>query len=143
MVPLDLPPLRRRYEDIPLLTYHFIEKYGKDKGFTVSDDVLQRMRPTRGRGTCANWKTRSSEHCPGGRCSQLKREHLVPPSPDFKKGMAVPRADAPLKEVVVAAEREHIVRVLKTTGGHKAQSASILGISRKNLWEKMKEYQLE
>ncbi|MBN2490561.1 MAG: sigma-54-dependent Fis family transcriptional regulator, partial [Planctomycetes bacterium] len=78
-----------------------------------------------------------------GDSRELRREHLVPPSPDFRKGMAVPRADAPLKDVVAAAEREHIQRVLKTTGGHKAQAASLLGISRKNLWEKMKEYGLE
>ncbi|MBN2492823.1 MAG: sigma-54-dependent Fis family transcriptional regulator, partial [Planctomycetes bacterium] len=43
VVPLQIPPLRRRTEDIPLLTYHFIEKHGGQGRFEVSDEVLQRM----------------------------------------------------------------------------------------------------
>ena len=37
------------------------------------------------------------------------------------------------------AETRHIRRVLKHTGGHRGRAAKILGISRKNLWEKMRE----
>ncbi|MCP5114982.1 MAG: hypothetical protein GY953_29480, partial [bacterium] len=40
------------------------------------------------------------------------------------------------------AEQEHIKRVLNTTKNHKAQAAALLGISRKNLWEKMKDYEI-
>ncbi len=48
-----------------------------------------------------------------------------------------------LKEIVGAAEKRHILGVLRHTGNHKAQAAGILGISRKNLWEKMTHYGLE
>jgi DNA-binding NtrC family response regulator len=41
------------------------------------------------------------------------------------------------------AEREHIIEILKTTGGHRAQAAMILGISRKSLWEKLRDYNIE
>ena len=41
-----------------------------------------------------------------------------------------------------ASEARHIRRVLKHTGGHRANSAKILGISRKNLWEKMRELEI-
>jgi len=144
VVPLDLPPMRNRAEDIPVLTYHFIEKYGGGDRYTVSDDVLQRMRAYPWPGNVRELENAVQRAIAlAGDSLKLKRDHLVPPSPDFKKGMAVPRADATLKEVAAAAERDHIQRVLKTTGGHKAQAASILGISRKNLWEKMKEYGLE
>jgi DNA-binding NtrC family response regulator len=44
-----------------------------------------------------------------------------------------------LREVVREAEARHIRRVLEHTGGHRANTAKILGISRKNLWEKMRE----
>ncbi|MHC4840648.1 MAG: helix-turn-helix domain-containing protein, partial [Planctomycetota bacterium] len=43
-----------------------------------------------------------------------------------------------LKEVAAAAERAHIANVMKLTGGKVDEAASILGISRKNLWEKRK-----
>ena len=41
------------------------------------------------------------------------------------------------------AESRTIRAVLKHTDGHKAQAAKILGISRKNLWEKMRDYDIE
>jgi two-component system NtrC family response regulator len=144
VVPLDLPPLRKRLDDIALLAFHFIEKYADGRAYTISDAVLERMRSYPWPGNVRELENAVQRAIAlAGDGAALDREHLVPPSPDFKKGIAVPRADATLKEVVNAAEREHIERVLKTTGGHKAQAASLLGISRKNLWEKMKEYGVE
>jgi len=49
----------------------------------------------------------------------------------------------PLKDVIEVVERAHILGVLKHTSGAKQEAADILGISRKNLWEKMKKYGLE
>ncbi|HVG94624.1 MAG TPA: helix-turn-helix domain-containing protein, partial [Planctomycetota bacterium] len=48
-----------------------------------------------------------------------------------------------LKDVVREAEAGHIRRVLRSVEGHRAQAAQVLGISRKNLWEKMKDYGIE
>ena len=50
---------------------------------------------------------------------------------------------APLREVLVGAERRHIERVLRSVGGHRTKAASVLGISRKVLWEKLKDYGIE
>jgi two-component system response regulator HydG len=44
----------------------------------------------------------------------------------------------PLGKVREEAEREHILSVLKLTGGSRALAAQILGISRKTLWQKLK-----
>jgi DNA-binding NtrC family response regulator len=49
----------------------------------------------------------------------------------------------PLKDVVREAEARHVRRVLVSCEGRRAQAAKVLGISRKNLWEKMKEYGIE
>jgi DNA-binding NtrC family response regulator len=48
-----------------------------------------------------------------------------------------------LKEVAEDAEKEHMKHVLKLTRGHRAQAAKLLGISRKNLWEKLRDYSME
>ena len=45
----------------------------------------------------------------------------------------------PLRKVVADAEREYIKRVLETTGGNRTRAAELLDISRKNLWEKMRD----
>ncbi len=41
------------------------------------------------------------------------------------------------------AERQHIEIVLRAVGGHRSKAASVLGISRKVLWEKLKDYSIE
>jgi two-component system response regulator AtoC len=45
-----------------------------------------------------------------------------------------------LSRVAADAEKNHILSVLRTTGGVKSKAAELLGISRKNLWEKMNAY---
>jgi DNA-binding NtrC family response regulator len=44
----------------------------------------------------------------------------------------------PLAVVVKQAEREHLLKALAVTGGKRTQAAELLGISRKNLWEKLR-----
>ena len=56
-------------------------------------------------------------------------------------------APLPVRAVPVArlkeAEAAHIARALESTGGHRMQTAELLGISRKVLWEKMRDLDLE
>ena len=47
-----------------------------------------------------------------------------------------------LAEVAAGAEKEHIIRTLAIAQGNKTKAADLLGISRKNLWEKMNSYGL-
>ena len=54
-----------------------------------------------------------------------------------------PLVDQTLEEARREAEIRTIRAVLEHTDGHKAQGAKILGISRKNLWEKMRDYGIE
>ena len=60
-----------------------------------------------------------------------------------KDGADDPDALVTLREIVRDSESAHIRRVLKACNGHRANAAQTLGISRKNLWEKMKEYGIE
>ena len=53
-----------------------------------------------------------------------------------------PAGRARLKDVVAESEKAHILNTLNLTGGNRTKAAELLGISRKNLWEKMKAYRL-
>ncbi len=144
VVPVHLPPLRERHGDIPLLVQHFVAKYGGDRGFEVKPETLDLMVQYSWPGN-----VRELEHSVeraialAGQSRILKREHLVEMSADFKQAVKPPDAVRPLKEVVEEAEREHLRHVLKLTGRHRAQAAAILGISRKNLWEKLRLYGID
>ena len=48
-----------------------------------------------------------------------------------------------LSHVTAKAEKEHIIKILKSTDGNKTRASEILGISRKTLWEKLKAHNIE
>jgi transcriptional regulator with PAS, ATPase and Fis domain len=78
---------------------------------------------------------------------QLTRELLaLLPSLQRRDGGGATRADGlvpTLAQVVEEAEKQYIQEVLRKTGNQKTRASEILGISRKNLWEKMKRYGLD
>jgi DNA-binding NtrC family response regulator len=139
VVPMLLPPLRERKEDIPLLVGHFLKKFNgmMKKDVVLSDEVLSRFMKYNWPGnirelenlierlvTVTVTKTVRGEDLP-----QVFRE-TVRWSPSL------------LKNVVMESEKEHILRVLDLTGGKKKEAAGLLGITPKTLWQKLKEYKL-
>jgi two-component system response regulator AtoC len=161
VVPIHIPPLRERREDIPLLADHFIAKFNERLRKQVTDmapDAVERLVAHQWPGNIReleNLMERTVLFCEGPqiRVSDLPPEisHLVPvplPAPP-----AAPEAGATptppagsLKEAVRAqterVERELIQRALDETGGNVTQAARKLKISRKSLQTKMKEFGL-
>ena len=63
VIPIEMPPLRNRREDIPILTDHFVRKHQQRTGKRVDridEGVHEKSRPMTGRATCASSRTRSS-----------------------------------------------------------------------------------
>ncbi len=54
-----------------------------------------------------------------------------------------PRDPILLAEVTAEAEKEHIMKILKSTNRNRTKAAEILGISRKTLWEKLKAFGID
>jgi DNA-binding NtrC family response regulator len=148
VVPLELPALREREGDIPLLVEHFLRRHGHGQPYVVAPEVMTELCSYRWPGNVReleNAVERAIALAPANRV--LSREALLE-SALRRKGKARDGADDPdalvtLKEIVRDAESAHIRRVLKACNGHRANAAQTLGISRKNLWEKMKEYGIE
>ncbi len=158
VVPIALPPLRERKEDIPPLVHHFIEKYDKRLGKKVERMEEEAMQLLLGYSWPGN--IRELENL-------MERSVLFADGPvilaaslpdslrERAPGPAVPIAavgplgaiaapsGASMKEIVRHAqaelERELIARALEETGGNVTRSAKRLQISRKSLQIKMKE----
>ncbi len=144
VVPIRLPPLREREGDLPLLVQHFVEKLGGGRAFTVKTDVLEVMTGYSWPGNVRELENRIAQAIAmSGGATVLKKEHLLPVDKTRRAALEPPTALRTLREVLVQAEREHLESVLRGVGGHRTKAASVLGISRKVLWEKLKDYGIE
>jgi transcriptional regulator with GAF, ATPase, and Fis domain len=167
VVPLQIPPLRKRTGDIPLLVQHVIKKFNErlKKSITgISDDALVALESHTWPGNIReleNVLERTILFTKGDRIERADLQLVLAPSPANASGSMTPITDAApldddldehaeisgsLKEVVRAetarVERELIVKALDETGGNVTQAARLLKISRKSLQMKMKEFGL-
>ena len=157
VIPVGLPPLRERKEDIPLLVQHFLQKVQADAAaaakasgapplapMTVSQEGMRHLM-------AFDWpgNVRQLEHAieramafTSGR-SQVDVADLPPeiqqaeePSP--VSSVALPEGGLDLGAFVASVERELIEKSLERTGGNKGQAARLLGLKRTTLVEKIK-----
>ncbi len=143
VIQLDLPPLRRRPDDILPLAEHFLAVFGaKSKppqSFTLSSEVQRHLLAypwpgnvrelqnviTRGLTLCRDNKIQSRD-LPNHVRERKARDYLA---------SAVDQ-----KLTLADLEREFILRVLEDEGGNKTRTAQRLGLDRKTLYRKLEEY---
>ena len=150
VVPIILPPLRERHEDILLLTDHFIKKYSEKMGKEIT-------------GLSEDAKTLLLKYLFPGNIREL--ENMIERGVALIKGRVIHAEDLPeeicgqaspvrdicerirgtksLASATSVFEKEYIQIVLEKTKGKKGQAAETLGISRKTLWEKIKDLEIE
>jgi transcriptional regulator with PAS, ATPase and Fis domain len=145
VVTIRVPPLRDRLDDVPHLVAHFVRKYGKGREYAVQPETLQAMMTYAWPGN-----VRELEHAVeraialAGTDRTLNPAHLFRPgAQQAPGGEAASRPLGTLEAAVRQAEIAHIRRILEYTKGHKGEASTLLGISRKNLWEKMRQYGIE
>ncbi|MBK9089924.1 MAG: sigma 54-interacting transcriptional regulator [Holophagales bacterium] len=154
VVPIHVPPLRDRVEDIPLIAHHLLAHIGGREGraLLLSPDTLAAMARHRWPGnvrelgnaleyavaTCTG-QTIQIENLP----SEL-REGDEPPE-SAAPAIALPAAGDPLFDRLVEdpAERARIVQVLESARWNRGRAAETLGMSRSTLWRRMKELGIE
>ncbi|MGH7149993.1 MAG: sigma-54-dependent transcriptional regulator [Planctomycetota bacterium] len=144
VVPITLPPLRARTGDLPLLVDHFLGLYAKDRRHRVRPEDMEAMERYPWPGNVRELENSIQRAVAlAGDAENLRREHLLPISGEWRGAFEVHEEIRPLRAVLEGTEREHLKRVLEKTGGHRAQAAKLLGISRKVLWEKLRNHGLE
>jgi DNA-binding NtrC family response regulator len=145
VIPIELPALRDRNGDIGELADFFLQEFGRERGlqFELSAEARQALE---------------NHHFPGNvreLRNLLERVSVLAPASKIQlwdlpiefRGATPANGNAAeiaenLAEAVASAEKKCILQALKKSNKNKTEAAAILGISRKNLWEKMKSYGL-
>ena len=135
-ISIVLPPLRERVVDIPLLARHFLAIFGGANPPRISDDALDALQRYRWPGNVRELRNvieRAVLLANGGAISATD----LPLGDAGRTGNgATQPADITLTEL----ERRHIEHVLARTNWHQGRAASVLGISSKTLYRKIREY---
>ena len=142
VVKIELPPLKERRDDIPLLIQHFIEKFNHymHKSINrVSDDVLKLLLNYSFEGNIRQLENIIEHAFVMCQTEEICLEHLPPEIylSDFKNGIDA-ISDIPLKE----SEYRTILKALNKHHWNTLDTANELKIHRSTLWRKMKKYGL-
>lgn len=137
VITIQIPPLRERKEDIPLLVEHFIEKFNIQMGKRVKGISQEAMRLLMEYDWPGN--VRELENVIE-RAMVITKGELITPEDLFlpTSGKA---EENPLS--LEAVEKAHILKVLNETGWNIHRSAQILGIDRTTLYHKIRRYGLK
>lgn len=144
VVHIEVPPLRDRADDIPLLARHFLketcQQMGKSVG-TIEDDAMVILKSYPFPGNVRELQNIMARGVAVAQTDAITLNDLPPDilTLEVRKYEDLMREDHTLEDL----EKRYIKRVLKQTGGIKNQAARILGIDRTSLWRKMKKYHLE
>jgi len=145
-VTILLPPLRERREDIPLLAQRFLQEFlrGRDKeieGFSDDTHDLFDAYPWPGNvRELRNVVERAVLFCQGNRITLEELPAAMRGGSSIGPAATRPGEVVPLAKAAEQAEIEAIRSALVASQGRKSKAAEHLGISRKTLWEKIKNY---
>ncbi len=141
VIDIEMPPLRERKEDIPILVQHFIHKFSKELKkavSSVSEDALKILLNYFWPGN-----VRELENIIQRAITLSQHEVILP---DDLPASIIQKTDEKLFEKAMEEkftldqlEKEYIKRILVETGGNKSKAAERLGLDRKTLYRKLEE----
>ena len=145
VIPIEMPPLRNRREDIPVLADHFVRKHQQRTGKRIEriEDGVHReaRRPTNGRATSASSRTRSSARS----CCRPTASFRRPRSRcwAWRPARRTRCPSLKLRTNIEWIEQETIRRALDSAGGVKKDAADLMGISQRALSYYLAKYKFQ
>jgi two-component system response regulator AtoC len=143
VIPVEVPPLRDRKEDIPELCHYFLDEFSRERNepLKITDQAVQSLMEYDYPGNVRELKNIVE------RITVLAQEPMIQPwhlPQDFAGTVEEKTENSALNlsAALAATEKTVILKALRKTDGKRAKAAELLGISRKNLWEKLKQHKL-
>ncbi len=141
VLPIRLPPLRERKEDIPLLVEHFLKSTAPlQKGKPITPGFLQALQGYDWPGNVRELQNTLNRYVTLGEIDFLGERINSKISETSNFGDSINPRKMALDQAVADYEKATILNALKNSQGHKVKTAAALGISRATLFNKLKKY---
>jgi len=147
VVKIELPPLVKRRDDIPLLINHFIEKFNKRMSKTIEDvskdvskDVLNILMKYDYPGNVRELENIIEHACVMCQAARIRTIHLPPELVPKKENLEFEEQES--RPPLQSFEKQLIKETIEKHNGNKILTAKELGLHRSTLWRKMKKYDL-
>jgi len=148
IIPLTLPPLRDRLDDIPLLANHFIGKLATRTRASVNriaPDTLEALQAYPFPGNVRELENIIEQSLVFAEGDTLQVDDLPTFVTNRPRGeqLTLPMGERPLPDVLEELERQLILRAFKRAQGVKTETARLLGIKTSALYYKLDKYQVD
>jgi DNA-binding NtrC family response regulator len=152
VIPIFLPPLRDRTEDIPVLVGHFCQKFARpgQKPPAISPEALAVLTKAPWPGNVRQLENAIERACVTARDGMIRVKDLPPDIGRRPDGHKNPfhvdlsrKLPEQLAEIVAAFEKRYIHRALRRTRGHVGKCAKITGLSRRSITDKISQYGID
>ena len=143
VVTINLPPLRERTEDVPELATHFVQRYNEETGKQIKGISPKGMAMLQSYSWPGN--IRELENCIERAVILCHGETILAQHLLLSDGAVAPSAPEPEPSDMTSlrdVEKDHIKRILGRFSNNQTQAASALGIDRKTLRNKIRDYGL-
>jgi PAS domain S-box-containing protein len=143
VIPIHLPPLRERLEDIPLLVEHFLKHLRRRSGKAISALTREAMNILLDHpwpGNVRELKGALEYAFVVAEAGHITPEHLPPKL--SSQGVS-PETPPEAKAAPDLDEKTYLINALRQAGGNQSQAAALLGVSRVTVWHRMKKYGID
>ncbi len=145
VIPLHIPPLRERREDIPLLVEYFVKKY--QPGKVLTDEAIEALENYRWKGNVRELENVIERVCLLTKSDLIDIKDLPPEIiMDVKEKPIIPELTplgVNLDRIVEDIEKQYIIKALRMTQNTKVEAARLLGLSFRSFRYRLKKYNIE
>lgn len=138
IITIRVPPLRERVEDIAPLAAHFIERFSQGIPRRLAPEALKILEHHPWRGNVRELSNVLERACLLSEGASITAEHF----PEELFAQTDSTASPPESSTLAGLERQKIFEALEKTHWHRSRAAELLGISRRTLYNKLRQYEL-
>ncbi len=142
VVPIKLPPLRERKEDIPLLVEHFLKQFAGKKRRALSGKIMEALQSYQWPGNIRELQNVLNRYVTLNKLDlidlNLKDSQLL----KNRSGLTIETDNLKLQDILDSVEKELIIKSLNKFQWRRDKSADALGITSKTLYRRMNQFQL-